>query len=241
MLRKSLWVILNVFIILIILISGIALASEDIAIIDDNNSSYNTILTNQAKIYIEKDYLNVEEMKDIAIRVETGINRVKEYLGVNFDYNKKPIPYFIKGGEFVSCNTNGGIFLSYVKQKQSPYIHETVHAIAKMCESTWLSEGLAVYLNDKLGGEHVFPNQGRNINRISKVLITNKQIVDVLTVNGNADPGLNLTPEGLRIRRAFYISSGSLVEYIETTYGKEKLLKIYYYHGIPKVTGKTLE
>lgn len=202
------------------------------------------VITRYAEIHIEKDYLSKKEILEVSERIEEGIEKVKNYLGakyLNFDFSKFKIKYFIKDGNFVSnaAPSSGIIFLSYVKQKHAPYLHETVHVLASNFANdteTWLSEGLAVYLNDYLGGYPAFANFGKDLDILSKQIINSEEFRDVVMYFPMAFiPNQNK-------RKAFYILAGSFVKFIENNYGKENLLEIYNNpKEINKIMNKTIE
>ena len=135
---------------------------------------------NRSVLWIERGYLSEDEIEKLGILIDSGILKVEQYLGLTFDkerYEDDRIHYFIKSGRFVSHVygrrrqrefTKPIVFLSFTKGKRSPYLHETVHIIAWEFSSLWIREGLAVYLNDKLGGFPAFPNLGRDIDECVK-------------------------------------------------------------------------
>lgn len=218
----------------------------------EGNKLYGYVLTTEhAKIIVEKDYLTESEMIDIAEKIEKGFNDVKDYLGdkyykKNFSANER-ITYYIKSGAFVSRALRDIVELSNVKEGFSPYIHETVHVLAPLKNDVrWLQEGLAVYLHDHLGGQHTVPNYGKDIDKLSKEIIADNSLQDVLSFD-DSFAYIDTTTASIKEkedRRAFYIMSGSLVKYIESKYGKEKLLSIYFskdIEDIKNITGKSFE
>jgi arsenate reductase-like glutaredoxin family protein len=201
------------------------------------------ISTNHAEIHVEKNYLTKEEIYKIAQKIEEGIVKVKKYLGekyLNFNLQEDKIKYFIKSGNFASVSTcsSGRVKLSYVKEKRSPYLHETVHVIANKYSKytdTWLSEGLAVYLNDHLGGDPTHLNIEDNLDLLSSKIIKSKKYKDVIHYFPTA-----FYPT-YKQRKAFYILAGSFVKFIKNKYGKENLLKIYNSVEVQDVTNRSLK
>ena len=187
------------------------------------------VTTEHAKIHIEKNYLSEKEIYEISQKIENGIVKVKDYLGkkyLNFNLTESKIKYFIKDGSFISdaTSSSGRIRLSNVKKNRSPYLHETVHVLAnKYYKYTyrWLSEGLAVYLDDYFGGDTPYSNSEKNSNELARQIINNNEYKEV--VNYFPDAYFSSKKE----RSAFYILSASFVKFIENEYGKDKLLKIY--------------
>ena len=202
------------------------------------------IETENAIVTIEKDYLTETERLDIVEKIQKGIDDVKAYLGdlyIKIDLSTTKIPYFIRSGSGVS-NARGGIELYYVKENQSPYIHETVHALAhynnKRDVKTWLREGLATYLNDYFKGNPAFPNDGIDVDKLGKQFLMDESYKDVLTFDSKF---VTPTISGREKRQAYYVFSGSLVKYIIEEYGKDKLLKVYYSGDFERELGKSFE
>lgn len=224
----------SIFIILLILISICTFNYEVDAkksYVKSYEEKQNEIIvtTEHARIYIEKNYLSEKEIYEISQKIEEGIIKVKDYLGeeyLNFNLKDHKIEYFIKEGSFISdaTSSSGRIRLSNVKKNRSPYLHETVHVLAnKYYKYTyrWLSEGLAVYLDDYFGGDTPYSNSEKSSIELARQIINDKEYKDVI----NYFPDAYLPSK--KERSAFYILSTSFVKYIENEYGKDKLLKIY--------------
>jgi hypothetical protein len=191
--------------------------------------------TQRAILWVEKNYLSKEEIEEFGSFVDKGIIRAEEYLGVTFDkehYKGDKVHYFIKGGRFIS-HVFGGyrhkefrkpiVFLSFVKEGKSPYLHETVHILAWESYSLWIREGLAVYLNDKLGGYPAFPNFGKDIDECAKEYLNRKFRNTLRLIGNNGIPEFSDRME----RRIFYLFSGSFVKFLDGEIGTEKLMDIY--------------
>lgn len=216
----------------------------------EENRLYGYVLTTEhAEIFVEKDYLNKSEMMEIAEKIEKGINDVKDYLGdeyCKFDFSTfEKITYYIKSGEFVSGAGPGVVRLAYVKEKRSPYIHETVHALALLNNTKWLQEGLAEHLEYYLMGYLVGQKGEQDIDKLSKLIASDDSSKHVLSFDNKfAYVASTASIKQKKENKAFYIMSGSLVKYIEHRYGKEKLLRIYYsedIEDIKNITGKSFD
>ena len=189
----------------------------------------------RAILWVEKDYLSNGEIKGFGSLIDRGIIRAEEYLQMTFDkehYKEDRIHYFIKSGRFVS-HVFGGyhhkefrnpiVFLSYVKEGKSPYLHETIHILAWEFYSLWIREGLAIYLNDKLGGYPAFPNFGKDIDECAKEH-ANRKFKKVLRLIGKN--GIHEFSNRME-RKVFYFFSGSFVKFLDGEIGTEKLMNIY--------------
>jgi len=240
--RKKIFIIWLIFFSLIILQSNYVKAGLQYNISYEEKQNEVFVNTKHSEIHIEKGYLNKKEIYEIAKKIEQGIVRVKDYLGEEFlamDTSKYKIKFYIRDGNFISNAGGRTIKLSYVKEKNAPYIHEIVHILASYNGfKKWISEGLAVYLNDYLGGYPSPPNFGKDLDELSKEIIKKKELKEVLSFN-NTYVNPNMVSQEKRM--AFYILSGSLVKYIEEKYGKEKLLKMYNSININGVIDKSFD
>jgi len=191
--------------------------------------------TERAQLWVEKNYMSDKEIAQLGASINEGIKISEDYLGTSFEKEygyKGKITYYIKSGNYIS-HVYGGydqnqylkpiVFLSYSKEKKTPYLHETVHILSPGFSSLWVREGLAVYLNDKLGGYSSFPNYGKDIDlsAIEYLTIPKNQL---LHVGENGIPKIFQNNEE---RKEFYILSGSFVKYIENKIGIQKLMIIY--------------
>ena len=126
-------------------------------------------------LWVEAGYLSPDEAGDLHRRIDAGIEAVEKFLALPFSraaYGQEKIEFFIHSRRAPSHTITGYrpreymhpvVFLSYAKRKRTPYLHETVHIIAWDWNSLWLKEGLAVHLNDSLGGYAAFPNFGESV------------------------------------------------------------------------------
>lgn len=153
------------------------------------------------------------------------------------------IRYYIKQNYQGTSHVYGGynhlqydkpyVYLTFVKEKYSPYVHETVHIIAWDFSSLWIREGLAVYLNDYLKGYPSFPNRQISTHKLFNEIISNSSFngqqlnVDVKKVL--ALIGKNGIPqfESLIDRKVFYVFSASFVQYLYEDIGVKDFMKLY--------------
>ena len=198
--------------------------------------------TRSAVIHFEPDYLSVRQMIESAERIERGVREVETYLGPEFmkrDLLRQPLAYFVRDGDFISNARGGKITLAYLRGGAAPYVHETVHLLASYnLSQRWLAEGLAVFLNDELGGYPAFPNYGDDLDGLSGKMLENPSLTEVLSFDNGYTRGSRV---GREKRRAFYVLSGSLVQYIEHRYGRRKLLTLYQSGDCRAILGVSFE
>jgi len=213
----------------------------------EEENGYIKCTIQRAVLWVEKDYLNDDEIKEMADRIDKGINKAEEYIGIKLDEQytiDNKIHYYIKDGNFRSyAEAEKGIaHLSHAKDKLSPYIHEAIHIIAKDWYATWLHEGLAVHLNDRLEGWPSYPNFGTDVDELSRNYI-NGEFDNILKLVGDNTfiSGFGSEKE----RMAFYILSGSFVRFLDNNLGTDQLMKIYAAEDpiaeIQSATGKSME
>jgi hypothetical protein len=202
-----------------------------IASIKNNAKNY---ISDRSILWVESGYLTKEEANLLQGKIDNAIIEIEKFISIKYDSNaykgKTKIEYFIHSGREASHTIteyeprkymSPVIFLTYVDKRRAPYVHETVHIIAWDWNTLWLKEGLAVFLNDKLGGYPAFPNFGIDIDQSAKLNLGFKSALNLVGQNGI--PKLPSREE----RRIFYILSGSFVKYLHTHIGTEKLMKIY--------------
>lgn len=210
-----------------------------------------TYVSDRSILWIEKRYLSKAKAKRLHRKIDKSIHEIEDFIGIKFDtdaYKADKIEYFIHSKREPSHTITAYqprkymhpvIFLSHASMNRAPYVHETVHIIAWNWHSLWLKEGLAIFINDKLGGYPSFPNFGKNIDRYAK---RNLHLSSILAKIGqNGVPRFSNQTE----RGVFYIFSGSFVKFIYENIGIEKLMKIYHDENTSKaveeVTGKEID
>lgn len=251
---------LRVMVLLVLILlafSNIAIGAEysgsmkDLDTIRRIQQNADTYVSDRSILWVEKGYLSKAKAKRLHIKIDKSILEVEDFIGIQFDndaYQTDKIEYFIHSKREPSHTITAYqprkymhpvIFLSFTSEKRAPYVHETIHIIAWDWYSLWLKEGLAIFLNDKLGGYPSFPNFGKSIDKLAK---SNLHFSSVLAKIGqNGVPRFSNQTE----RRVFYILSGSFVKFIYENIGIEKLMKIYHEentsNAVKEVTGKELD
>lgn len=108
--------------------------------------------------------------------------------------------------------------------------------------SDWVFEGLAVYVNDKWGGEGGFPNYGEDVDPLARYYLDR---TDILARIGDETYYPSRADLRTSVGEGFYILSGSFVKYLVEKTGIEKFLQIYNAPNMPEglktVTHKPLE
>lgn len=211
--KKILFLIIGIFLLIFIIFSGYWMEDKGKNIVIESRNT---------KVFIEKKYLNKIEILSFVIKAERGVDRVKRYLGEENIKHQGKINIYLRKGDFVSTGHGGVVTLSYVKEKEAPYIHELVHVLAGAGRSGWwIREGLAVYLNDAFSVNSL-PNFGEDLHELSRLYLEKGQYKEVLGMDGKDD----YVHFG-KTRKADYIFCGSLVKFIIENYGKEYFFKLY--------------
>ena len=189
-------------------------------------------------LWVEAGYLSAEEASELHQKIDAGIEAAEKFLGLKFSseaYGQERIEFFVHGRRAPSHTITGYsprkymhpvVFLSYAKGRRTPYLHETVHIIAWDWNALWLKEGLAVHLNDRLGGYAAFPNFGEPVDEFASRVLRREfppamEALDLVGENGIPRFG------DRRVRRMFYILAGSYAGYLLREWGVEKFMRVY--------------
>ena len=126
-----------------------------------------------------------------------------------------------------------------VKRNSGPLLHEIVHIYAPN-DNRFLAEGLAVYLQDKLGGNPISFILDNDLNDLARDRVS--QISSLQLFNSIRTP----TPLGKDLkdvegRRTAYIIGGSFVGFLIWKYGLSQFKSVYQSGNYSKMEGKTLE
>jgi len=184
------------------------------------------------------------EKIDAAIReIETHLNTS---LGDHYEEAEKV--HFFYGSTWAAFTPGGSyakpvIFMPLASDPHSfhNYAHELTHLLTPQ-HSSWVAEGLAIYLNDKFGGEGGYPNYGADIDQLALSYINQ---TDILEKVGDETYYPSRSDLRTSVGKGFYIFSGSFVKYLIEKIGIESFMQIYYapdmQEGLEKMTKKTLQ
>ena len=125
--------------------------------------------------------------------------------------------------------------LSLVRDNTGALLHELVHIYAPN-RNVFLAEGLAVYLQDKLGGNPGFPNFGRNLNVSARERLSEVRSLSVL----NAGQMLTVR-DSIAARRTAKTLAGSFVRFLIEEHGLAKFRDLYETKDYANAYGKSLD
>ena len=124
--------------------------------------------------------------------------------------------------------------LKSVKDNTAASLHEIVHIYAPN-DNRFLAEGLAVYLQDKLGGNPAFPNFGIDLHTLARGSFSKVGLLERLNMVRTPRP-LGSVVEG----RTAYIVAGSFVSFLIERYGLPMFQGLYKTGNYKKIYGKSL-
>jgi hypothetical protein len=190
----------------------------------------------------EKYVVEGEKIDEAIPKIETYLNTL---LGKHYDGTEKV--YFFYGGTSVAFTPGGSyakpvVFMPLSSDPYSfhNYLHELTHLLTPQ-HSDWVSEGLAVYLNDKLGGDGGFPNYGSDIDQLALSYLNE---TDILENVGDETYYPSRSELMTGVGQGWYILSGSFVKYMIEKTGIESFMQIYsapdMQAGLEEITKKTL-
>lgn len=191
----------------------------------------------------EKYVVEGEKIDEAIPKIELYLNTL---LSNNYDGSEKV--YFFYGSTSVAFTPGSSyakpvIFMPLSSNPYSfhNYVHELTHLLTPQ-HSDWVSEGLAVYLNDKWGGEGGFPNYGADIDQLALSYLNR---TDILENVGDETYYPSRSELMTSIGQGWYVLSGSFVKYMIEKIGIESFMQIYYapdiQAGLEKMTKKTLQ
>ncbi len=226
---------------------------RDIGLMRSIKGDAEKLASARSVLWVEAGYLSTDEASDLHQKIDAGIEAVEKFLDFKFSreaYGQEKMEFFVHGRRAPSHTITAYsprkymhpvVFLSFAKGKRTPYLHETVHIIAWDWNALWLKEGLAVHLNDRLGGYAAFPNFGESVDEFAGRVLSREfppatEALDLVGENG--------IPRfaNRRVRRMFYILAGSYASYLLREMGVKKLMRVYAAKdtnaAIEKETGK---
>ncbi|MBI2088530.1 MAG: hypothetical protein HYT78_07275 [Deltaproteobacteria bacterium] len=122
-----------------------------------------------------------------------------------------------------------------VRNNDGALLHEIVHIYAPN-DNRFLAEGLAVYLQDKMGGNGAFPNFGRNLNVSARQRLSEVNSLTRLNSVQTPRPLSTVANE-----RTAYILAGSFVAFLIEKYGLPHFKTLYETGDYGTVYGKSLQ
>lgn len=124
------------------------------------------------------------------------------------------------------------------------YLHEIIHLIGWQFSNLWIREGLAVFLNDSLGGYSTFPNYGMDLDSAAELILSIQDTVPFGFVGKNGIPAYRIFASNA-FKKEYYILSASFSRYLWRKLGRKTFLKIYRASDsegeIQALTGKSME
>lgn len=142
-----------------------------------------------------------------------------------------------------SLVTNGGrpgtieMPLARVKDNRGALLHEIVHNYAVSPHSNrFLQEGIAVHLQDKLGGNPAFPNHGKGLHVFARERLPAEPILGSLNNVMFPRPLADVMPQ-----LTAYTFAGSFTRFLIDKYGLPRFRKLYESNDYEVVYGKRLD
>lgn len=124
--------------------------------------------------------------------------------------------------------------LRRVKDNTTASLHEIAHIYAPN-DNRFLAEGLAVYLQDKMGGNPAFPNFGKELHALARGRLSQVSSLDTLDRVRTPRRLSSVVDE-----QTSYILAGSFVAFLVETYGLQMFRSLYARGDYEGIYGKSL-
>lgn len=165
--------------------------------------------------------------------------KVEQFWGVTW---REPIRLQVSSSYSIarSLVTNGGnpgnieMPLSRVRDGRGALLHEIVHNYAPNA-NRFLQEGLAVYLQERIGGNPAFPNFGQKLHVLAGAALSSVSSLENL--NNVRFPQRLST---VMLERTAYILAGSFVEFLIEKHGLPEFRTLYESGDYEKAYQKSL-
>lgn len=186
-------------------------------------------------------------------KIDPAIDQIGEYLGTSIQehYGDEERVHFFYGSTDIAFTPilayhQPLIFMPSSRNRYSytSNIHELVHVMSTIRGPghTWMVEGLAVYVNVKLGGEDQWLRAGKEIDKWAYTFLQRDEILKEI---GNQDFRITIPHLQTDFGRGYYIMSGSLVKYIFEQIGSADFMSIFKNEHLLKAlndeTGKSID
>jgi len=177
----------------------------------------------KAQIIVSTELEDISQTDIEGVKKEAfkALKFIPPILGV--EYEKAIDVKIVNNG--VICRAVGGtvsLLISHVRGNSAPIIHEVTHIITRHEDNSFFSEGVAVYFQEKFGGNQAFPNFSESINDLMR---RNKDQFIPITrlINDNEIFGQVDTEQ----RRLAYLTAGSFISFLVEKYGEQKLADLH--------------
>lgn len=196
-----------------------------------------TLAPNSTIYYLPDSWTSVR-IESVRQRISAHVDSVKRFVGTS-DY-KKRIHVFIVGSreemkDLIGYETNGtALYADHVitgiagNKTHSIYSnHEFFHVIAMNTwgmADTWINEGMAVYSDKKW--------HGHDLHGLSRYLVEQGRYIGVKMLIRNFRKADSMVS---------YPLIGSFVMYLDNTYGRDAIVRMWRGEPVKKVTGRSLK
>jgi hypothetical protein len=192
-------------------------------------------------VHVISDQLTVAEAEEYCRYAVRERKKVEGFWG---DTSKEPIRINVSSSYRISRALVPGYFgnrgfmempLRRVRDNTGALLHEIVHIYAPN-NNRFLAEGLAVYLQTKLGGNPAFPNFGEDLRRLAVRLLSGVKSLEALNGVRTPRPLSSVMDE-----ETAYVLAGSFVGFLIEGYGLPVFRSLYETENYGKVDGKSLD
>ena len=166
----------------------------------------------------------LKEIKEETLKFYNALQR--ENIAIN---SPETIYLHLSDDKKVSYTNDNTIHLYWVKEGNSPLIHELTHVLFGYSEGHLTQEGLAIYMQDTYSKKAVFPNFQEDVHGIMNYLLSQEISIPLMMLLSDEQifTYTNLSKDTYSLRWLGYIESASFSNFLINQYGMGKFLEIY--------------
>ena len=182
-------------------------------------------------------YMSEEEVTSFLDKVEQSRELLLNYLRIS---NGGPIITIRLYPHDGVPRSHGAslIDLYGVKAGHTCFVHELTHSLMGYRNSL-ISEGLAVFTEERFGWGVSFPNWGRPVEVYLHIWIQSGR--DIIPLADLWKMGVLWDPTDRVLSRLRYLEAGAFAEHIITTHGLTTFLEVYKHSNFQRAYGRSLE
>jgi hypothetical protein len=137
----------------------------------ESENNVKRIRTGEFIILSNDDYLSDSQLLQMATYIADGYQNLEQYFPSDIEFPGQIIIH-LREGEGISRSKDEYIDLYNSNRRMAPYIHEMVHSILGRNSATWMTEGIATFIDKELNDFWIFPSFQMSLSETAKYYLT---------------------------------------------------------------------